>query len=197
MQVHSKDYLYSVKLNSIDNQQLASYSLEAEKLLKKILEPLKDTKWYGTFTTASHKKYNFLSLPNKQVSILYHEIVKNVTPLLDDRSYVIKSWLNVFRKGEKIEWHKHWHPNKKVWHGFYCVQVGDSYTEYEIPNINHTVKIKSDEGLLVIGKSDNDRHRSSIWTEEDRHRITIAFDIVPIENVTDPLEINHFIPFKL
>ena len=47
---------------------------------------------------------------------------------------------------------------------------------------------------MVVGKSENDRHRSSIWNEEHRPRITIAFDIVPIESVDDPLEANYFIP---
>jgi len=196
MQVHSEDYLYSVKLNSIDNKELASYSLEVEKLLKKTLAPLENTNWYGTFTTAKHKNYNFLTFPNKQVSTLYHEIAKNVSPLLEDRTYVIKSWLNVFRKGEKVDWHKHWPADKKVWHGFYCVQVGDSHTEYQIPNVEQILKIESEEGLMVVGKSENDRHRSSIWNEEHRPRITIAFDIVPIESVDDPLEANYFIPLK-
>lgn len=196
MQVHSKNYLYSIKLNSIDNKELVSYSLEVEKSLKKTLKPLENTNWYGAFTTAKHKKYNFLTFPNKQVSILYHEIRKNTSPLLEDRVYVIKSWLNIFRKGEKVDWHKHWPAHKKVWHGFYCVQVGNSYTEYEIPNVGQIVKVHSDEGLLVVGKSDNDRHRSSPWDEESRPRITIAFDIIPIESIDDPLEVNHFIPFK-
>ena len=197
MQIHSNDYLYSIKINSIDNKQLALYSLEVEKLLKSTLGPLENTSWYGTFTTANHKKYNFLTFPNRQVSTLYHEIAKNITPLLDDKPYVIKSWLNIFRKGEKVDWHKHWPADKKVWHGFYCVQVGDSYTEYQIPNIDKIVKIISEEGLLVIGKSDNDRHRSSTWNDSDRPRITIAFDIVPIDSVDNSLEVNHFIPLKL
>ena len=196
MQVHSEEYLYSTKLNSIDNNKLASYSIEVENLLKSRFPPLENTNWYGTFTTAIHKKYNFLTFPNKQVSVLYHEIAKNVSPLLEDRTYVIKSWLNVFRKGEKVDWHKHWPADKKVWHGFYCVQVGDSYTEYEIPNEKEIIKVISEEGLLVVGKSDDDRHRSSPWNEDHRPRITIAFDIVPIDNVDDPLDINHFIPLK-
>ena len=41
MQVHSTDYLYSVAVDSINNEQLASYSLDVEKYLKPtlIMEP--------------------------------------------------------------------------------------------------------------------------------------------------------------
>ena len=113
------------------------------------------------------------------------------------RYYMIKCWLNVFRKGEKVDWHNHWPAYKKVWHGFYCVQVGDSFTEYKIPKVNNIVKVKSKEGLLVVGKSEDDQHRSSPWNEEQRPRITVAFDIVPIDSVDNELRVNHFIPFKI
>jgi len=194
---HSKDYLYSFSLSSIDNNELVDYSLKVEALLKRNLKRLDSTDWYGTFTTANHDKYNFLTFPNKQVSKLYREIYGNVSPLLDDKPYMIKCWLNVFRKGEKVDWHNHWPAYKKVWHGFYCVQVGESFTEYRIPKVKDIVKVKSKEGLLVVGKSEDDQHRSSPWNEEQRPRITVAFDIVPIDSVDNELRVNHFIPFKI
>ena len=194
---HSKDYLYSFSLSSIDNNELVDYSLKVEALLKRNLKRLDSTDWYGTFTTANHDKYNFLTFPNKQVSKLYREIYRNVSPLLDDKPYMIKCWLNVFRKGEKVDWHNHWPAYKKVWHGFYCVQVGESFTEYRIPKVKDIVKVKSKEGLLVVGKSEDDQHRSSPWNEEQRPRITVAFDIVPIDSVDNELRVNHFIPFKI
>ena len=194
---HSKDYLYSFVVSSIDNNELVDYSLKVESLLKRNLKRLDNTDWYGTFTTANHDKYNFLTFPNKQVSKLYREIYRNVSPLLEDKPYMIKCWLNVFRKGEKVDWHNHWPAHKKVWHGFYCVQVGDSFTEYRIPKVKDVVKVKSKEGLLVVGKSEDDQHRSSPWNEEQRPRITVAFDIVPIDSVDNELRVNHFIPFKI
>ena len=59
------------------------------------------------------------------------------------------------------------------------------------------IKKISEEGLIVFGKSDGDKHRSSPWRETKRHRITIAFDIIPIESIESKLQGNHFIPFKI
>ena len=49
---HSKDYLYSFNLSTINNEELVNFSLEVEALLKRNLERLNSTDWYGTFTTS-------------------------------------------------------------------------------------------------------------------------------------------------
>jgi len=41
--------------------------------------------------------------------------------------------------------------------------VGNSFTEYRIPGVKKTIKVKSKEGLIVIGKSAGDQHTSSVW----------------------------------
>ena len=188
------DYVYSIKLKSLNNMELIKYCLEVEEMLRNTLKPIENPGWYGTFTTANHDSYNFLTFPNVEVNKLYKEISKYASYLLEDKVYMIKSWVNIYRKDEKVDWHDHWPAPKKVWHGFYCVQVGDSYTEYKIPKVEDVIKINSKEGLLVIGKSENDKHRSSRWTEIDRPRITIAFDIVPVDSIENKLQPNHFIP---
>tara|TARA_R100001244_G_C5137312_1_gene127150 strand:+ start:42 stop:635 length:594 start_codon:yes stop_codon:yes gene_type:complete len=197
MHCNYPNYLYSIQLSSIDNKELAKYSLEVEKMLRKELPESNGPAWAGTFTTSNHHSYNFLTFPNPVVSKLYQEILKNVSPLLEDKPYMIKSWVNVFRKGERVDWHDHWDAHKKVWHGFYCVQVGDSHTDYRIPNVPQIIKVISKEGLLVVGKSENDQHRSSTWNESKRARITIAFDVVPIDSIHNKLQPNHFIPFTI
>jgi hypothetical protein len=53
--------------------------------------------------------------------------------------------------------------------------------------------IPSKEGLLVIGRSNGDLHKSSEWLG-DKPRVTLAFDISPIESIN--FKINHYIPFK-
>jgi hypothetical protein len=197
MKTYYKDYLYGCELNSIENEKLAKHCLDIEKILLSNL-PNIDYAWYGSLTTAHHLKYNLLTFPIKELNILYHEIVKNVFPFLDkEKCYMIKSWMNIFRKGEKVDWHKHWLAEKKVWHGFYCVQVNNSHTEYKIPKVKKIIKVKSKDGLLVFGKSDGDEHKSSEWKRTDYPRITLAFDIIPVESIDNKYQINHFIPFKL
>ena len=110
----------------------------------------------------------------------------NTKPLLEkDTQYVLKGWLNVYRTGENIDWHDHWLAPAKVWHGFYCVGVEEqpSATLYKIPNVPE-VTVPSKDGLLVVGKSENDLHKSTIWTGKNP-RITIAFDIVPITSASN------------
>jgi hypothetical protein len=191
-----KNYLYGVNLNSINNSELVKNCLNIEKILLSNL-PNIEKGIYGSLTTAHHSTYNLFLFPFEQLNILYYELIKNITPILENTNYVIKSWVNLFKKGEKIDWHGHWHSKAKVWHGFYCVQVGESFTEYKIPNYDEIIKIKSKEGLLVFGKSEGDLHKSSEWNDENKPRITIAFDIIPIESIHNKLQQNQYIPFKI
>jgi hypothetical protein len=195
-ETYYKDYLYGVKLNSINNSELIENCLNIEKILLSNLHKI-NTRVYGTLTTNNHENYNLFFFPLKQLHILYYELIKNITPVLENKSYVLKSWVNIYRKGEKIDWHGHWPSEQKVWHGFYCVQVGESFTEYKIPNNDQIIKVKSEEGLLVFGKSDGDLHRSSEWNDENKPRVTIAFDIIPIESLDNKLNQKQYIPFKL
>ena len=107
--------------------------------------------------------------------------------------------MNIYRKGDFIDWHTHWPKEKNSWHGFFCVDCEPSYTTYRLPNRYEPVNVTSENNLLVIGKSDNDRHRSSEWPYTDRDRITIAFDIIPRQSIVPcfPYDgaLNHWIPF--
>lgn len=118
------------------------------------------------------------------------ESIKNV-------KYYTQCWLNIYRAGDYIDWHYHWLPEVKAWHGFYCVDVEPlSETSYRIPG-KKDIHIRSENNLLVISKSDGDLHKSSEWHDKDRPRITIAFDIIPEEKLYDGFynkKINHWVP---
>ena len=198
------DYLYGFQLDSIDNQALFDKCLVMEDIIIKTTSPA-EKGWYGNLTSAKNQEYNLFTFPVKELHQLYQEIVKNISTLLDkDTSYVLKSWMNVYRKGDKVSWHAHWPPECKVWHGFYCVNVGknESATNYKIPGIKEIINVPSIDGLLVVGKSDDDRHSSTEW-QGDKPRITLAFDIIPMwaanpnENThMYDLSLYHYIPFK-
>tara|TARA_R110000787_G_scaffold42679_1_gene104891 strand:- start:1968 stop:2570 length:603 start_codon:yes stop_codon:yes gene_type:complete len=194
------DFLYSFDLNSLDNDKIFKESFIAENYLKQIIKTENPDPVYGSFTTGNFSNYNILCLPLRETSKLYREIRNYCFPFLNvNEDYWIQSWVNIFRKGKNIDWHGHWDPEFNVFHGFYCVNVGESYTEYKLPNVGKIIKVPSKEGRLVFGKSGGDQHRSSIW-ESDTPRITIAFDIVPFKTFTmfksGSFEPNHYIPFK-
>jgi hypothetical protein len=153
-----------------------------------------------TLTTALFRSYNLLLYPLEGFHELYTEIKTLFNNVLIDNKmndnntkYYIQCWLNYYKKGDFINWHGHWDPHVKSWHGFYCVDVEDSYTSYIIPNNNKVINIKSENNKIVISKSNGDKHKSSIW-QYDHPRITIAFDIVPREYINFDTLINHWIP---
>ena len=198
------DYLYAYDLNTLNNKVLYEECHKIETKLKLEL-PSKESGWYGNYTSASNESYNALTFPLREMSSLYFELQKVITPFLNPSlKYAIKCWINIYRKGEKVNWHSHWPPQFKVWHGFYCVNVGDpgtSSTLYRIPNKSGIIEVPSLDGRLVFGKSDGDTHKSTDWIQEDKARVTIAFDIIPIQKhfhpqTFDGLILNHFIPFK-
>jgi len=194
MNTYVPDNLWGIMLPSIDNTQLMGDCLRAEEHITEHV-PGDDLGNYGSKTTASFNEYNLLTLPYPSFQNLYHNMVSVIKPCLPDEPHVMQCWLNVFRKGESIKWHKHWLAEKRVIHGFYCVNVTPSFTEYKYKHLpGETFKIESTEGLLVFGKSNNDIHQSSPWSGDVTPRITIAFDIVPLPSI-DTIRANHFIPF--
>ena len=198
MIIYSENYLYGFETKEIDNQALYGDCIHAEQIILRYF-PQKENGWYGNKTSAAHQQYNLLTFPSKHLNQLYHLLVKHINPLLEqETTYMIKSWMNVYHKGEQVSMHRHWPSKFKVWHGFYCVNVGEKLSEtiYKIPHVKDEIHIESKNGLIVFGKSDGDEHRSSVWTEKDYCRITLAFDNVPVENLKIN-HINHYIPFKV
>ena len=119
MIIFNNNYLYGYQTDSINNKALVDHCLRIEKTLIKNFSNI-DPDWYGNVASAHNDKYNLLTFPGIELNQLYYELVKNISGLLDNRTYVLKSWLNVFRKGQQVKWHPHWAPELKVWHGFYC-----------------------------------------------------------------------------
>lgn len=195
------DYLYGFKVDSIDNEELYRRCFDMETFIEKVIPGPSEIGWYGNLTSSRHQGYNLFTFPVPAINQLYKEMIDNIYPLLDaGRPYVMKGWMNVYRKDQNVSWHWHYPSEAEAWHGFYCVHVGESHTEYKIPGAPSTITVPSEPGLIVIGKSDGDEHRSSPWTDSKVPRITLAFDIVPIDKLVKTndfrdVPINHFIPF--
>ena len=150
--------------------------------------------------------YNLLTIPNKQVHELYRNIratfyscyEKYHKQSIINKHFFIQSWLNVYHKGEYIDWHGHHDPKINAWHGFFCVNVEpNSKTSYRW-RTGEFVDVISKNGLMVMGISNGDMHKSSEWTYNNP-RITIAFDIVDSEHINsfyrqNDIVLNHWIP---
>ena len=192
------DYLWTKQLSVIDHTELIKAAGMLELVLVDQFGPMPSKPpWpYGSFTSSLYKKYNFFSFVNTASLKLFEMLKLHVTPILDpNMQYVMQSWLNIFEKDNFIDWHGHWKPEMKVFHGYYCVNVGDTITSYRREDTKEFVyDVQNTDGLLVLGRSGEDEHKSSPWNDK-YPRITIAFDFIPITTIKD-YSINHFIPFK-
>lgn len=202
------DYIYTDILN-LDLSQQKNNALRVEEyVLSHFKSNDKDYKDKSTKTTTLYTQYNYLLYPLIGMSSLYEGIrktfhfcvrddVSQINPEIYDE-YSIQCWLNVYNKGDYIDWHRHWPLEFHSWHGFYCVDVEpNSYTSYKIDGRQEIVSVESENDLIVMSRSGRDLHRSSEW-EQDYPRITVAFDIVPTKllHETDSSFklMNHWIP---
>jgi len=170
-------------------------SIIDENFKEKILavEYTEDEGKLSPLTTQGFEHYNLLMYPFDGFHSLYFEIQKLFRQCnQNDETYYIRCWLNIYEKGNFVDWHVHFPPKCESWHGFFCVDCEPSVTTYQLPNISESVDVVSENNLLVISKSNGDRHRTWPWEYSDRDRITIAFDIVSAKCTGEFL--NHWIP---
>ena len=206
------DNIFIMTYNN-DTQNLKKYCIFLNGYIKKFLfnkdKDKNDFNKEFPITGYLHYKYNIFTFPNQFIHQLFLDIQSmflKITKNTNDTNtkYYIKGWLNYYKTNEFIDWHRHSHIENNIWHGFFCVDCGESYTEYtaeniiindikNIDNTNSTI-IHSKNNLLAIGKA-NRYHRSS-KRKDNNIRITIAFDIVPAYLLYNDVKHikNHWIP---
>jgi hypothetical protein len=194
-----KDYIITDKLNldlvEIKNSCYKMKGLIDKHFKEKMLEVnyTEDEGKLAPLTTQGFEHYNLLMHGFAGFHSLYFEIQKLFRQLNQpNENYYIQCWLNMYEKGRFVDWHDHYPPKCNAWHGFFCVDCEPSKTTYRLSSESDTVDIISENNLLVLSKSNGDRHRTWPWEYSDRDRITIAFDIVPSIHTGDFL--NHWIP---
>jgi hypothetical protein len=206
-----KDYLWTFDFHGIDNEKLYKTCIDVEEALKNFYPPIKENNKYNSFTGYYHQQYNLFNFPCPNLAKLYKNMINQFPQVIDTgKEYYVRCWVNLFEKGRNIDWHSHWNPRYKTYHGFYCVNTeGEhpSHTDYKIPNVSDIITIPSHDGLCVIGKSEGDGHRSSKWLNDGKFRVTIAFDLIPVEVLksdekflyleVNPTLIHNFIPMPL
>lgn len=212
------DYVYTTMLDlNLEQQKLNALRMQ-DYVKKEFADNVgaKDLSGQLQMTTKLYSQYNYLMYPLIGVSSLYEKIREMFHICVREENYGVKlfdeyhmqCWLNIYNRGDYINWHGHWPTDYSSWHGFYCVDVEpDSYTTYKLlknPNMKKElnyeeddIKIESKNNLLVLSPSGKDMHRSSEWNH-DNPRITVAFDIVPTimmetRNKTFNL-MNHWVP---
>lgn len=179
------EVLYTRKVNLDLNAMRETANAMYEYIRVNFVDDGKGYSGQSTLTTKLFDKYNYLLYPVPGNHELYTVIRETFHAALNhskwnvEKSYHIQCWLNVYRKGEYINWHSHGTPDMHSWHGFFCLDVEpNSSTTYKFPDQDHGIVVHSQNNLIVLGPSNGDLHKSSEWNEESP-RVTIAFDITP------------------
>ena len=135
--------------------------------------------------TKSEQSYNLVLHPLPQFHELYFAIrdmfYKAQSMEFDNTiktNYWMQVWANFYYHDNYPyeNWHSHGSLQDFSWHGFYCVDTEESITSYNFKNSNK-YDIQCKDNLMVMGLNNN-QHRTYPWTNTDRPRITIAFDII-------------------
>jgi hypothetical protein len=191
-----ENYVHTAKINlnlsAVTNSCFTLYEIVKNNFSDKP----RDYRGQSTMTTGVYAHYNALLYPLPEFHALYENIKMMFHELNDQpkERFYMQCWLNFYRRGEFIDWHSHWPPEFKTWHGFYCVSGKGSHTTYKLPpDLEKQVDIPTILNQIVLSKSDGDFHRSSDWNE-DYPRITVAFDIVPGHLIESHKWLNHWIP---
>lgn len=190
-------YLWIFKFNDIDNAALYKDCKIINDILDKEFEDkiLNDYEGYGCKSSYYHGMYNLFAYPNKELIKLYFNLQKSLKEVVRPGQYYLRCWLNAFERGSKIQMHQHHDTSAKAYHGFYCVNTEgekSSHTDYRIVG-EEDIRIISRNGCLIIGDSGEDYHASSKWMN-DEYRITIAWDLLPVESLQTFNSIHDYIP---
>ena len=143
-----------------------------------------------SLTTKLHFYYNFLLFPNKQLHNLYFEIQNFFNQIRTDGvPYYITMWCNIHQKNQNLDWHSHNPPEHNAYHGYFSLDAEPSITTYRLPD-GSIEQVVNKNNQIVLSKSDGDKHCVSIWQEE-RPRITLAFDIIPVHIANGSLRMQN------
>jgi hypothetical protein len=192
--------LYTVDFDDFPLDDLQKSCPMIEQLVNQLIDennfsPSIDT---GSKTTKHFNRYNIFHYNAPGVFYLYeklYDVTKNLTDL-EKTPYMIQCWINVYKYNDFISWHSHFPKESNALHGFFCINCEPSVTSYRFRD-GSQYDVESKNGRLVIGSSGNDLHRTYPWPHKDRDRITIAFDIVPLNKLDDDPNSNRsWLPFK-
>lgn len=149
-------------------------------------------------STQLFDQYNALMYPYPELYNVGAVIKEALSSLVDvqKNQYYAQAWVNVYEKGQFVDWHTHWRGSKDFFHGFVCVDCGDSKTTYKLNEENdpEEIDVPSKDGMMVISRSDTDMHRTYPWPEENTPRITVAFDLLPAWALYGTNLVNHWVP---
>jgi len=152
----------------------------------------------GSDSTKIYEAYNIFLNHRPGFTTLYEKIVNSFKEKVDNpKRYAISGWVNVYNGGGFLDWHTHGVGNGGYfdgrWHGYFCVNAEPSKTLYRNNETHKLIKaVENRNGWLTMSPGGH-QHRTTPWEDQEKPRITIAFDIC-LRNQISIGNYNHWIP---
>jgi hypothetical protein len=134
------------------------------------------------------RQYNVFQFSLPEVYSLYlgiKEMVKEACEYyeidFDKEKYMLQGWFNINSnsKGGKLDWHDHGPSGAPHFHGYYCVKAEPSVTHYKV--FDKRVENVNKNNRAILSEMGHP-HAMGDW-DWDGDRITIAYDILPLEEI--------------
>lgn len=180
-----KIFTKSLSLNLDNLNKYLKYKYEEMKLNN---YSDKDTKFYDP---GNHwETYNIFNFYNEEI----FDLKKGVLELtkencsyygidFDEQKYMIHGWFNYYPvktdigvSKENLRYHDHF-PNPMTFHGYYCVNAEPSITYYK--DVDNKIFDQINKNNTLIVAKNGFPHSPGEWNQ-DTHRITIAYNILPL-----------------
>ena len=185
-------YIFESKIHKINFNNLSKCLLKKEKEILKLPLTVKNGKITDGYTglgknstTMRFNRYNVFNWKNKNISLLkeniinFHNNIINYFKLPPVNELYIQCWVNIMRKGEKIQAHIHGVKPDTYLGGHICIQCNNTSTNYINPinqiNDPEIYSSKNEIGKITLFQN-NIPHFTDIQNTNNK-RITLAFDL--------------------
>jgi len=185
-------YIFESKIHKINFNNLSKCLLKKEKEILKLPLTFKVGKITDGYTglgknstTMRFNRYNVFNWKNKNISLLkeniinFHNNIINYFKLPPVNELYIQCWVNIMRKGEKIQPHIHGVKPDTYLGGHICIQCNNTSTNYINPinqiNEPEIYSSKNEIGKITLFQN-NIPHFTDIQNTNNE-RITLAFDL--------------------
>lgn len=184
-----KEHRFFDRLLSNDLQILSSDLLDRYKQIESSSQLGASDVWKASnsISTIKWKDYNVFQFHSTEIYNLY-KAVRDMTKEaceyyeldFDKQNYMLQGWFNInYSKNGKLDWHDHGPQGAPTFHGYYCVNAEPSITHYRV--FDKDVENLNVNNRAILSEMGHP-HAMADW-DWDGPRITIAYDLIPLENI--------------
>ena len=182
--------------NDLDNLSeflSEKYKLINEASLRGVNGIGEDDKYWmesGSLSTVKWREYNVFQLYHPAIHNLYNALSDTVKEACEyygldfySERYYVQGWFNINHSNTgKLDWHDHGGPFAPHFHGYYCINAEPSITHYRINDGSGRVVDNVNKNNRMIISEMGHPHAQADW-DWDGPRITVAYDIVPLQSL--------------